>query len=91
MFDSPPAIKDYLCKQFSLHNIPIFGERDDKHLGDLVKIFRLFYIGNVRHSVNVSRYSSEKSTTSSMIMGRKWLEISVRFLSLTLREFRAKG
>ncbi len=77
MFDAPAAIKDYLCKLHRLHDIPVFGAKDDTKLGELVKIFRNFYTGDIKHITTASKYSSDTSTTSNNIRPRNWLNISV--------------
>jgi chromosome segregation ATPase len=77
MFTCPPPIKAHLCKLYSLHNIPVFGGKAENYLSDLVNKFRLFFTGETRHSVIVSKYNKSTSTSSSSISARHLLEISL--------------
>ena len=50
MFNAPDAIKAYLCKQYSLHKIPIFGPKAEQHTPKLVERgIPLFFVGEVRN------------------------------------------
>ena len=77
LFNCHPAVKAYLCRQYQLHNIPIFGPEADGHLNALIQDFQVFFTGNSRHSVVKSSYSGAVSTSSSKIHERGWLNISL--------------
>jgi len=79
MFTAPNPIKAYLCKQYSLHEIPIFGPKAEPHTQTLVERgIRLFYIGDMRNSTTTSRYGNkQKSTLSNRSTSKNWMHISL--------------
>ena len=79
MFTAPDPIKAYLCQQYHLHTIPIFGTKAEASTQKLVNMgIRVFFIGDIRNQTMTSRYdSNQKSTTSSRITAKNWMNISV--------------
>ena len=79
MFTAPNPIKAYLCKQYSLHKIPIFGPKAEPHTQTLVERgVQLFYIGDVRNSTMTSKYgNNQKSTSSNRVSTKNWMHISL--------------
>ena len=79
MFTAPDPIKAYLCQQYQLHTIPIFGSKAEASTQKLVNMgIRVFFIGDIRNQTMTSRYdSNQKSTTSSRITAKNWMNISV--------------
>ena len=79
MFTAPDPIKAYLCQQYHLHTIPIFGSKAEASTQKLVDSgVRVFFIGDIRNQTMKSRYdSNQKSTISSRITPKNWMNISV--------------
>ena len=79
MFDAPAAIKNYLCKLYALHQIPVFDNKANKSIERLVYDFKLrsFFSGGTKHNCTKSKYSSQLSTTSNKAVSRKWLQVSL--------------
>ena len=77
MLTCPDAIKGYLCKSNGLHNIPVFSNKAEAYFDELTKDFRLFFIGDTRHSVVISNYSGNASTSSNVISKQNWLQTSL--------------
>ena len=79
MFTAPNPIKAYLCKQYSLHKIPIFGTKAEPHTQTLVERgIGLFYIGDMRNATMTSKYgNNQKSTLSNRSTSKNWMHISL--------------
>ena len=78
MFTAPNPIKAYLCQQFRLHKIPIFGVKAESHVQNLVESENVFFIGETLYKTITSRYdSSQKSTSSAKVPSRKWMHKSL--------------
>ena len=81
MFTAPDSIKSYLCKQYGLHKVPIFGSKAEAHTQRLVDEFEgipIFFAGDTRNATVSSRYGNgQKSTTSQKINPKHWINKSV--------------
>ncbi|XP_053202380.1 structural maintenance of chromosomes protein 5-like [Panonychus citri] len=61
LFDAPPPITRYLCKNYNLQNVPIGGnDVDSKRFLKENNQIQRFFCGNTSHSWTVSRYDREK-------------------------------
>lgn len=77
MIEGPAPIINYLCKLYRIHNIVVGDDQTFTNASKIPNEFRLFFSTNHRFSVNVSRYSNAKSTSSSMIYARNLLNVAV--------------
>ena len=82
LFSAPAPIAGYLCKQYNLHKIPVFGLRAETHTQKLVNELQafgcnVFFVGEVFNKTIRSRYGSGAiSTSSNRVISRKWLHMS---------------
>ena len=80
MFTCPTSIKAYLCQQYGLHRIPIFGAKAESQIEKLVNELEisLFFVGEVRNYTSTSRYGNkQKSTSSSRVSSKNLMHISL--------------
>ena len=79
MFSAPDPIKAYLCQQYQLHRVPIFGQKAETQTQTLVNLdVKVFFVGDIRNSTSTSKYgNNQKSTISSRIISKDWMHISV--------------
>ena len=79
LFQAPDPIKAFLCQQYSLHKIPIFGAKAETHTQKLLEMDVLtFFIGEVRNSTTISKYGNrQKSTLSSKVFSKNWMHMSL--------------
>ena len=73
MFTAPAPIKHYLCQVYRLHRIPVFNNKAEKHLQQLVDRYKLTGVFFVGHQ----RYSGNKSAASNPVRGKNILMVSV--------------
>lgn len=76
MYDAPPAVQAYLCRQKKLHEIPYFAT-ENQYSDSLKGRFKTYYLGNVRFNSMKSKYSGELSTGCEDISSRRVIRLSV--------------
>ncbi|XP_052749522.1 structural maintenance of chromosomes protein 5 [Galleria mellonella] len=80
---APDAIIRYLCKQYSIHRIPIGNDHTYKNSGKVPNDITYFYTANHRFTVRVSAYSGAKSSSTIEIRPAKLLANSLDVDQLT--------
>ena len=75
MYTAPDAVHAYLCRQKSLHQVPVFKQENDLS-GDLKSKFNNYYIGNHKFNSKRSKYSGEISTGMEDIGGRQVIRLA---------------
>ncbi|CAD6991075.1 unnamed protein product [Ceratitis capitata] len=73
LIEGPPAIINYLCNLNNIHKIPIGSSDVNDKTDDVPNNINLFFGGDQRYAVSVSRYSGEKSILQNQISGRNLL------------------
>lgn len=74
---APSAIVRYLCRNYSIHRVPIGNEHTYNNSGNVPANINFFFTENHRFSVRVSAYSGEKSTSTTEIRAPKLLANTV--------------
>merc|ERR1711909_198873 len=64
---------------FSVQNKAVFGQKADNFLENIVETLQIrsFFVGNLNYTVNVSKYSGQKSTSSHDFSSKGFFESSV--------------
>lgn len=75
LFSAPNPIVNYLCKQYSLHNIPVAFQNSTFN-ADEVPV-HVFYRGDVKYNITVSRYTGNKAFKQTMIASDKSLSFCI--------------
>ncbi|XP_059044838.1 structural maintenance of chromosomes protein 5 [Achroia grisella] len=73
----PDAIIRYLCKQYSIHRIPIGNDHTYNNSGSVPNDITYFYTENHRFTVRVSAYSGAKSSSTIEIRPARLLANTV--------------
>ncbi|XP_022837400.1 structural maintenance of chromosomes protein 5 [Spodoptera litura] len=74
---APSAIVRYLCRNYGIHRVPIGNEHTYKNSGNVPAHINFFFTENHRFSVRVSKYSGEKSTSTTEVRPAKLLANTV--------------
>lgn len=74
---APEAILRYLCKQYSLHRIPIGDDTTYKNSAKVPANINFFYTAKHRFTIKISAYSGAKSTSTSEIRPARMLANTV--------------
>ncbi|XP_071964942.1 structural maintenance of chromosomes protein 5-like [Antedon mediterranea] len=80
LFDGPPAVLAYLCKQYRMHNIPLGTKWTQDNVKKVIDESGLwyFYTPHEQYSVNQSKYGNRKKTSRSTgVTEPKILSISI--------------
>jgi len=78
MVSAPDEVMAFMCKQFNLHNTPVFPPTSEKHNDRLIAMdLRKFYFGTKCQAISGSRYSDHKTTKTSEIRPQRTLEVSM--------------
>ncbi|XP_030375242.1 structural maintenance of chromosomes protein 5 isoform X2 [Scaptodrosophila lebanonensis] len=70
LMHGPPTIINKLCQTYSIHNIPIGGEEITNYTSKIPKTIRLYFAGNKRFNVTVSKYRSQVMLTEVHVQAR---------------------
>ena len=96
LFTAPAAIKEFCCRMYNLHNVPVFGPGAEKYISDLTEKYKLrvFFVGKKRYNCTLSRYGGGVTVSANyMRPARNMFSASVdkaRLAELN-REAEAKG
>jgi len=75
MYTAPDAVHAYLCRQKSLHQVPVFRE-ENGNSKDLKHKFHNYYIGSQKFNTRKSKYSGELSTGMEDISSRRVIRLA---------------
>lgn len=75
MYDAPPAVQAYLCRQKQLHQIPYFGS-ETSCSDELKQQFKSYYLGTIKFNSTRSKYSGELSTGCEDIGGKRVIRLA---------------
>jgi len=75
MYSAPDAVHAYLCRQKSLHQVPVFRE-ENNNSAQLKHKFLNYYISNQKFNTRKSKYSGELSTGMEDISSRRVIRLA---------------
>ena len=77
MINGPAPIINYLCRLYNIHKVAVGDDRTFENASNIPQEFRLFFSTEHRFTVNISRYSKAKSSSSSIIQARNILNVGI--------------
>lgn len=77
MIEGPAPVINYLCKLYHIHKIAVGDDTTFVNASKVPNEFRVFFSTNHRFSINISRYTQAKSSSSSAIQSRNLLNVAV--------------
>ena len=80
LFTAPATIKEFLCRMYNLHNVPVFGPGAEKYISDLTEKYKLrvFFVGNKRYACIQSKYGGGVTVSSNYMRAAKnWFSAGV--------------
>ncbi|XP_047036905.1 structural maintenance of chromosomes protein 5 [Helicoverpa zea] len=80
---APNAILRYLCKQYSVHRIPLGNDHTYRNSESVPANINFFFTENHRFSVRVSSYSGEKSVSTTEVREAKLMANTVDLEEIT--------
>jgi len=75
MYDAPPAVQAYLCRQKKLNEIPYFA-KENRYSDELGHRFTTYFVENQKFNSKKSKYSGELSTGCEDISTRKTVRLN---------------
>ena len=77
LISAPDQVLAFLCRQYKIHNVPVFTEAAERHHDRLVSMgITKFFVGDKIQSISRSLYSSAETTQTREVMPRGYLEVS---------------
>ncbi|XP_055857163.1 structural maintenance of chromosomes protein 5 [Episyrphus balteatus] len=73
LLEGPPAILNYLCRNYNIQGILIGTEKVNDFIESLPSNLRHFYGGDVQYHVSISKYSNHPIRSQTRIQSRNFL------------------